>query len=68
MDKVYDGILKPVWFGKKEGAWCKNSYNYYPLQDFILQESGTHIRMNCENIAWYNLSHRLIQSYGGKSK
>jgi hypothetical protein len=65
MDKVYDGILKPVWFGNKEGAWCKNSYDSNLLQDFILQEACDKIAARNENIVWYNLTHRLIQSHGG---
>jgi hypothetical protein len=64
MDKVYDGILKPIWFGKKEGAWCKNTYNNNLLQDFILQESAGNIDVNNEKITWNSLPHRLIQSYG----
>lgn len=65
MDKVYDGILKPVWFGNKEGAWCKNSHDSNLLQDFILQEACDKIAARNENIVWHNLTHRLIQSHGG---
>jgi hypothetical protein len=68
MDKVYDGILKPVWFGNKEGAWCKNSYDSNLLQDFILQEACDKIAARNENIVWHNLTHRLIQSHGGINK
>ena len=68
MDKVYDGILKPVWFGNKEGAWCKNSYDSNALQDFILQEACNNISARNENMVWHNITHRLIQSHGGISK
>lgn len=65
MDKVYDRILKPVWFGNKEGAWCKNTYECGPLQDYILSEMNGKISGKNENIFWYSLEYRLIQSQGG---
>jgi len=65
MDKVYDRILKPVWFGNKEGAWCKNTYECGPLQDYILNEMSGKIAGKNENIIWYSLEYRIIFSWGG---
>ncbi len=65
MDKVYDRILKPIWFGNKEGAWCKNTYECGLLQNHILNESKGKISAKNENIFWYGLEYRLIQSQGG---
>jgi hypothetical protein len=31
MSKASDGLLKPMWFGNKEGAWCKSTYNHNPF-------------------------------------
>ena len=65
MDKVYDRILKPIWFGNKEGAWCKSTYECGPLQNYILKEMNGKISSRTENIFWYGIEHRLIQSHGG---
>lgn len=66
MDRVYDGILKPVWFGNKEGAWCKNTYNIYLLQNYIFQESSGKVRTTDDvNLVLYNLPYRVIRTSHG---
>lgn len=63
MDRVQDGLLKPVFFGRKEGAWCKTDYNCNGLQDYLLTAmSNHHIRGKNENIKFNNLTYRVILS------
>ena len=64
MDKVSDGILKPVWFGNKEGAWCKTRYECGDLQEYILNSIFDILVGKSENIFWNNLENRLITTGG----
>jgi len=62
MDKVDDGILKPVWFGAKEGAWCKLTYDCADLQQYIIESIKDIVAGESQNIFWNNLEYRLIKS------
>jgi SAM-dependent methyltransferase len=62
MDKVNDGILKPIWFGIKEGAWCKTAYDSAALQQHIIDSIQDIVAGKSENIFWNNLEHRLIKT------
>ena len=64
MDKVSDGVLKPIWFGNKEGAWCKSTYNHNPLIDDIILNIKDDILYSDDLIHWYNLQERYIQTRG----
>lgn len=63
MDRVHDGLLKPIWFGKKEGAWCKTNKVCDDAQTHILNAMSDHnIKGKNENITFYNLTYRVILS------
>ena len=62
MDKVNDGILKPLWFGSKEGAWCKLTYDCVDLQQYIIESIKDVVAGESQNIFWNNLEYRLIKS------
>jgi len=64
MDRVSDGILKPIWFGNKEGAWCKRTFECGDLQQHILNSIHNILIGKSENIFWYNEEHRLITTGG----
>jgi hypothetical protein len=64
MDRVHDGLLKPLWFGKKEGAWCKANIKCNDIQDHILNIMSNHnIKGKSENIPFYNVTYRVILSW-----
>ena len=64
MHKVSDGILKPIWFGNKEGAWCKYSYNHNPLLDHVISHIKDEISYSDNLIHWYNKQEKYLQTRG----
>jgi hypothetical protein len=64
IDRVQDGLLKPIWFGKKEGAFCKTTYECNDVKSHILNVMSTSgIPGKNENITLYNLTYRVILSW-----
>jgi len=64
MSKASDGLIKPMWFGNKEGAWCKSTYNHNPLMDSVILNIKDDISYSDSLIHWYNLQERYIQTRG----
>ena len=44
MEKVFQGVLKPIWFGNKEGAWCRNDFDCSGIQQSIQQLFSAELR------------------------
>lgn len=63
MEHVEKGLLKPLWFGVKEGCWCKH-VDTLALEEFLIEKFGQNFYNGAKlNTEFYKKKYPLIRTW-----
>lgn len=64
MENTKNKLLKPIWFGNKEGAWVKHTYQESNLQMFIKSSMDNILKYEHQFIDFYETKYHVVATYG----
>lgn len=64
MENTKNKLIKPIWFGNKEGAWVKQTYEESYLQMFLKSSMDNILKYEQQFIDFYGTKYSVVLTYG----
>jgi SAM-dependent methyltransferase len=68
LNKTSEGILKPLYIGRKEAAWCKYDFDCEPLQKKLYDMFKDELNLTNVSLTFSNITYNVISVINRKYK